>query len=77
MGKPIREFESRPLRKPKGNVKTLPFFVRRNPVDAFVQKMGGEQKTILRSNTFLLAGTPAATERYAISHIKKNKITFF
>ena len=38
MGKPIREFESRPLRKQKGNVKALPFFVRLNPVNACVHK---------------------------------------
>ena len=43
MGKPIREFESRPLRKQKGDTKSVALIVCRKPSSACGRKADGEQ----------------------------------
>ncbi len=43
MGKPIREFESRPLRKQKGDTKSVALIVCRKPSSACGRKADGKQ----------------------------------
>ena len=59
MGKPIREFESRPLRKQKGDTKSVALIVCRKPSSACGRKADGEQLGgLAEQRPFCLQGRP-------------------
>ena len=75
MGKPIREFESRPLRKQKGDTKSVALIVCRKPSSACGRKADGEQLGgLAEQRPFLFARMPAAAKRYSIS---PSSVVFF